>query len=237
MAALFIGLFLIGIGFLVKAFPNLIAGYNTMSQNQKDNFDIEGLSTFMRNGFAVMGLVVIFGYYGLKWAGLNILVGYFIPVVVLAGLIFLVFRARNFDHNKDRLVKSKLVNVIRIVVLVFVAGMIGYGFVPTKYEISNNWVKFSGMYGTKINIAEIKAVALVNKMPSVKERTNGFNLGPVKKGFFSIEDQGKCRLLLHSSQGPFLKISTHNQGTVFVNFQKQEKTALVYLAIKTLKEK
>jgi hypothetical protein len=41
---------MIGIGFLVKSSPDLIAGYNTMPKEEKKNIDIEGLSTFMRNG-------------------------------------------------------------------------------------------------------------------------------------------------------------------------------------------
>jgi hypothetical protein len=43
------GLFMIGMGFLVKSSPNLIAGYNTMPKDKKKNVDIEGLSTYMRN--------------------------------------------------------------------------------------------------------------------------------------------------------------------------------------------
>jgi len=39
------GLFMIGIGFLVKFNPDLIAGYNTLSESDKQNIDIEGLST------------------------------------------------------------------------------------------------------------------------------------------------------------------------------------------------
>ncbi|MCH7415124.1 DUF3784 domain-containing protein [Belliella sp. R4-6] len=30
----------------MKAFPNLIAGYNTMSQRQKENVDIDGQGKF-----------------------------------------------------------------------------------------------------------------------------------------------------------------------------------------------
>lgn len=48
---LIIGLLMIGIGFLVKLFPNLIAGYNTMSQYTKKNINSDGLSSYMRNGF------------------------------------------------------------------------------------------------------------------------------------------------------------------------------------------
>ena len=54
-----VGLFMIGIGFLVKSSPSLIAGYNTMSEEKKKNVDIVGLSTYMRNSFIIIGLSII----------------------------------------------------------------------------------------------------------------------------------------------------------------------------------
>ncbi|MBL6445423.1 DUF3784 domain-containing protein [Fulvivirga sp. 29W222] len=42
-----IGLFRIACGFLVKKYPSLISGYNTISQKKKVNID--GLSTWIRN--------------------------------------------------------------------------------------------------------------------------------------------------------------------------------------------
>ncbi|ERM84294.1 hypothetical protein P872_14710 [Rhodonellum psychrophilum GCM71 = DSM 17998] len=236
MIALYIGLFLIGIGFLVKAFPNLISGYNTMSQKQKEKVDIVRLSTFMRNGFVVMGLLVIFGYLALKLIGKHALLGYFIPGVILTGVIFLVFKAKKFDQNEGNMVKSKLKNLIGIIVITLVAVMIVYGVIPSKFELSDDRVIFSGMYGTEIEKFNVETVSLINKMPPIKARTNGLGLGPIRKGFFRIEDQGKCRLLLHSFQGPFVKISTKDQGTIFVNFKDQAKTELVYAEIMALNE-
>lgn len=236
MAALYIGLFLIGIGFLVKAFPNLIAGYNKMSQKQKANVDIVGLSNFIRNGLILIGLVVIIGYNGLNWAELNDLVEYFIPVVILTGVILLIFRAEKFNQNEEKLVKIKLKNVFTIAVVVLVTVMIGYGLIPTKYEINNDFVKFTGKYGTEVKLSEIESVTLIDKMPVIKARTNGLGLGPIRKGVFSIEDLGRCRLLLHAEKGPFVKISTKDQGIIFVNFKDQAKTEFVYSEITALKK-
>lgn len=62
---LILGLFFMGIGFAVKAFPDLIAGYNTLTKAQKENIDIKGLSTHIRNSLIVMGLLIIIGCYSL----------------------------------------------------------------------------------------------------------------------------------------------------------------------------
>lgn len=54
-----IGLFLILIGFLVKIHPNLLAGYNTMSESEKQAIDIDKVSTLARNGLILTGAVVV----------------------------------------------------------------------------------------------------------------------------------------------------------------------------------
>ncbi|MDY0359806.1 MAG: DUF3784 domain-containing protein, partial [Bacteroidales bacterium] len=54
---LIMGLLFIGLGFLVKAYPGLIAGYNTLSPEKKKNVDIDGLSRYIRNGLIIMGMV------------------------------------------------------------------------------------------------------------------------------------------------------------------------------------
>jgi hypothetical protein len=99
---LIFGLLIIGIGFIVKAFPNSIAGYNTMSKEQKKNVDIEAASTFIRNGFIIIGLIIIVGYYILKWIGLDVIANNIIPISVFIGLSIIVIIAQKFDHNKRK---------------------------------------------------------------------------------------------------------------------------------------
>ena len=47
---------LVLLGILVRFFPNLIAGYNTMSAEQKKNVDVKGLSRFMCLSLAAIGI-------------------------------------------------------------------------------------------------------------------------------------------------------------------------------------
>ena len=47
---------LVLLGISVRFFPNLIAGYNTMSAEQKKNVDVKGLSRFMCLSLAAIGI-------------------------------------------------------------------------------------------------------------------------------------------------------------------------------------
>ncbi|URW79094.1 DUF3784 domain-containing protein [Xiashengella succiniciproducens] len=232
---LIVGLFMIGIGFLVKSVPDLIAGYNTMSKEQKENVDIEGLSTFMRNGLIAIGISIIIGYYLFKWIGFTLIANSMLPLVTLVGVTILVIKAQRFDQNKNK--KTKLTYFILGLVFILVIGLITYGFIPSKVIFSKESVQFSGMYGIEIKIAEIDNVKLVDNLPEIKMRTNGFSFGTVKKGFFDLNEFGKSRLLIQSEKPPYLIISKGNGEKTIINFKEKSVTESTYSEIKTLIEK
>ena len=229
-----VGLFVIGIGFLVKSFPDLIAGYNTMSKEQKKNVDIDGLSTFMRNGLIAIGISIIIGYYLFKWIGITLIANSMLLLVTLVGVTILVIKAQRFDHNKNK--KTKLTYFILGFVFIFVIGLIAYGFIPSKVILSKDSVQFSGMYGIEIKVAEIDNVKLVNNLPEIKMRTSGFSFGTVKKGFFDLNEFGKCRLLIHSENPPYLIISKGNGEKTIINFKEKSVTESTYTEINSLIE-
>lgn len=229
---LIFGLIMIGTGFLVKIFPNLISGYNTMTKAQKENMDIEGLSTYMRNGFIVMGLIIILGHYAFKWMGFTMIADSLIPAVILVGVIYMVIRARRFDHNKDKGIRSKLKKIVVAFVLVFAIGGIGYGLIPSSVHFYEDSVEFTGKYGIEIHFAAIERVQLTGKRPDIRGRTNGLSLGSVKKGFFNVDEFGNSRLLIHSNKGPYLIISKTDDKDIIINFKDEAETERTYQRIR-----
>ncbi|MCB9015571.1 MAG: DUF3784 domain-containing protein [Lentimicrobiaceae bacterium] len=232
---LVVGLFMIGIGFLVKSAPDLIAGYNTMSAEQKKNVDIDGLSTYMRNGLIIIGLSIIIGYYLFKWIGFTMIANSMILIVTIVGVTVLVVKAQRFDNNKKK--KTKLTYLIPGLGFILAIVLITYGLIPSKVIFNKDSVQFSGMYGIEFKIAEIESVKLVDSLPEIKMRTNGFSFGTVKKGFFDLNEFGKCRLLIHSEKPPYLIVSKENGEKTITNFKEKSVTESAYIEIKTLKEK
>ena len=58
------GIILIICGFLVKINPNLIAGYNSMSDDEKKKIDITKISIFMYKSLISIGvLIIIIGFF------------------------------------------------------------------------------------------------------------------------------------------------------------------------------
>jgi hypothetical protein len=229
---LIVGLFMIGIGFLVKSSPDLIAGYNTMPKEEKKNIDIEGLSTFMRNGLITIGLSIIIGYYIFKWIGFTMIANSMILIVTLVGVTILLINAQKFDHNKTK--NYKLIYFITGLTFLFVIGLITYGFIPSKTIYGDDTIRFSGMYGFEISISDIENIELSDKLPTIKIRTNGFSFGNVKKGFFNLDKYGKSRLLIHSDLAPYLILSKNNGNKIIINFKDRIETEKTYDKIKTM---
>ena len=86
------GVFLIVVGLLVKRFPMLIAGYNTMPAEKKKNVDIAGLSSFMRRHL----VIIVLNLTGQQDA-LPVVYVIYLPVYV----VWMLVRAQRYDHNKQ----------------------------------------------------------------------------------------------------------------------------------------
>ncbi|NLE62214.1 MAG: DUF3784 domain-containing protein [Bacteroidales bacterium] len=228
---LIVGLCLFGIGFLVKTAPNLIAGYNTMSKDKKKNVDIEGLSTFMRNGLITMGSVIITGYYLFKLIGFSTLADSMVMIVTLIGTIILIVKAQKYDNNEQK--KNKLI-YIPAIVITFVFGFFCYAFLPTKTIINDGTLRFTGLYGFEMRISDIENVELTEKIPTIEMRTNGFSFGHINKGTYKLKSFGKSKLFLNSANNIFMIITSKNGKKIITNDNNPVITKEHFMQIKAL---
>ena len=202
---LIMGLLFIGLGFLVKAYPGLIAGYNTLSPEKKKNVDIDGLSRYIRNGLIIMDMVVMAGYLLFRWAGWTLMANMVILIVTLVGSAILMMTANRFNHNRDKHGISHY--LILGIILFLLAGIFLFGFMTTKTHFEGATIRFTGMYATEMKVSEIKKVELADTIPAILMRTNGFSLGPVYKGNFRLDEFGKCRLYINAGKGKYVIIT------------------------------
>lgn len=64
-----IAILFILIGILIKYAKMyfLIAGYNTMSKEEKSKYDVDGIATVFRNAMFGMAMIIIVGHFVSKW--------------------------------------------------------------------------------------------------------------------------------------------------------------------------
>lgn len=97
-AAFTSGIILIACGFLAKMYPNLIAGYNTLSEEEKQRVDISGLSSLMKKRLIALGSFTII--YGVISYVLDINESYSFMIlcsVIVIGVIIMLILSQKYN--------------------------------------------------------------------------------------------------------------------------------------------
>ncbi len=202
-------------GLLIRKYPNLIAGYNTMPPDRKAKVDIDGLSNWMQKGFVLMGLIIVLGPYTLPLIGLQSLNDSIIFIAVFGIVPILLIGAQRFDHNNDNKVKKVLLPVIIVIAAGgFVVVLIAYGTAPPTIILEDDRLNISGMYGVDCKVTDLE---LLDNLPEVEMRTNGFHYGTVSKGNFRFENGSSAMLFLESETGPYIKVTSLTTPVIYIN--------------------
>lgn len=93
-----LGLSLMLLGYLVKnrKHYNMIAGYNTMSEQEKAKVDIAGLAGYMKTIFVAMGLIIIAAALLDFMIGPQTLAPVIAGITLLAGTSILLANSKKF---------------------------------------------------------------------------------------------------------------------------------------------
>lgn len=115
--------------------------------------------------------------------------------------------------------------------------LVNYGNTIT---VNNEVVEIEGDYAMDIPLSDIDTVLLVEKLPSIKLRTNGISTNKVNIGNFKMADGNKCRLYVNNSTPMFIEIrldaqSSYPKALIFLNKKTVEETKELFNEISDLK--
>lgn len=230
------GIIFIILGPLVKKWPMLLAGYNTMSNESKKNVDVNGLASFICKSFIVTGLLTISGYFIFHWLGLNGIAEYFIFVPIVSIVITLAV-AQRFDHN-ERKRKKGIQTAVIVATFFLIAGMLVYGYMPAKLIVENDSVRFTGMYGKTVPASDIEDVKISPNIPNVGMRLNGLGAPGVWKGYFDVEGYGRSLLFIRSKdKGPYVILVRKEGCRIYYYAQDSVSAERYYSEIRRMQEK
>lgn len=101
-----------------------------------------------------------------------------------------------------------------------------------KAKIENNVFELSGIYGYKINIADITSIDTVQVIPPISMRTNGYAFGNRLKGYFRLKDGNTVKLSVHLGSRPYLLIRAKNEYPIYISFKDKQKTVELFRQLK-----
>ena len=228
MTTVFLGLFFIVIGFITLKSPWMIKQWRYASEEKRKNIDIKGLQELYCKSMVCGGL-------GLILVGI---VNYFVKgnwsiyaliIIVFAMTGYMMARTRRYDKNPQSKKEMTIAATIMALSLFFVVGLFIVGKMENQVTINDDTLTIGGMYGFTIAKENIDTIymAMMNELPKVKMRTNGYNDGQVAKGNFRLDEWGACKLFIHNAKEPVIVIKSEGKYTI-LNLYDAEATKKLY---------
>lgn len=217
-----IGLFLL-FGYLIlkKKVYSLISGFELKTEEEKQQLIESGYPE-------AIGRVMIYSSIILA-VGLLLFLLEIPHAIEISWLVLIVYMfGALIYYNKLDTTKSRkrdqwiLIGTFLLTIIILTGA--GYaGFQKNEITVTENELKISGFYGVEWPLAELTKVELVEEIPEVEWRTNGFALGNRLKGNFRLEGLGGGKLFLYVNKPPFLYIEK-GDDFVFINDKDSEVT-------------
>ena len=109
---------------------------------------------------------------------------------------------------------SGLWRVLALFVIVIIAGLIPVmaGMRPSEMAVTDGTFRVSGgLYHEAIPLADIVKVTLLDTLPTIDARTNGFAAGGKLRGHFSLRAFGRASVFADRARPPFIMIRTRDR--------------------------
>ena len=230
----------IGIGFLIteKNAKHLLSGYNTMSDEDRKNFNLTDYLKFFKKFHVFLGTslliisLILFYFVDADYSGV------FVGVYPIAAYIYFIWKGKRFNNMKDEQTKNSFIFALVIMVAVFVGivAMFAYSLQDNPIEIRAEIIKIGGDYGIDLPIKDIKSIELVNELPEMTSKINGFALQNIEKGLFRTNDDEQIKLLINSQNKPFILIITKTNEKIYYSSKEKSNQEIYNQLIEVVKK-
>lgn|SRR5690606_6829201 len=223
-----VSLLFVIIGFIVTEgnAQYLLAGYNTMREEDRKKLDISALISFFRRFHLFLGISLLLlgtatSYLISEEAG-----GIFLALYPILAYLYFIVIARKYSRGV-RKVGNSISIIILAVTLLAVAGLLGYGLQENALIIEPSAVIIKGNYGETLTAADIAGIALVDQPPKISYKTNGFALGSARKGYFRTSDQEVVKLILNANQEPVILFTKTDGKKIYYSAKRASNEEII----------
>lgn len=236
-AIIFVSLVFISVGFIITEHnaKYLLAGYNTMSEAERKTVDMQSFMPAFKKFHIFLGTsLLVIGSLLYFLVGDSAATTFLSLYPLLAYVYYFIISRKHYSGVSKR--KHNLGFIILGVALILVVSLLCFGNKPGNLIIQPEKIEFDGMYGEVLTTSEIASVELVNQLPNITLRTNGYGLGPVRKGYFKTDKGEIIKLLVDTDQSPFLFIKKKNGDKIYFRAKGKSMQSLMDELKKVLKD-
>lgn len=228
---LFMSILFVVIGFIVTEnnAKYILAGYNTMSEEQRKSINLKTYLAFFRRFHLFLGISTLIISLALYYIVGEDVAGIFLALYPILAYIYFIARSAN-SKKGSKSNHSKAAIVLLIFVLIIIGVLLPYGYSESELILHSDTVEINGVYGEKIKFKDVESIALLKELPKIRYKSNGYALGNVSKGWFKTDNE-KVKLILNTNTGPYLLI-TKKDGQKVYYVSKSGSTEEKFLALK-----
>lgn len=140
-------------------------------------------------------------------------------VLLLGGFIYL----SKYEIPKKRKKSYIISTSVAVVTFGFLFAIFYLGFQEAELAVKEETFEISGVYGDHWDYENITQVELLEEMPEVLIRTNGYGMQTLSKGHFKVKGYGSSLLFIYKGHSPYLYIKTKDDN-IFINSKDAQQT-------------
>lgn len=149
-----------------------------------------------------------------------------------------VTSSKSIDEFPRDLAWRRRVRLIATLVVAITAALIlGQMYVhsqaPSVEMTDRTFSVGSGFYGAEIPLPDVQSIELVDTLPRIENRTNGYAAGGLLRGNFRLEQWGSGKLFINRNSPPYLVVRTRDNFVV-VNLAEPARTRDLYDKLRAL---
>ncbi|KMJ57999.1 hypothetical protein AB685_14335 [Bacillus sp. LL01] len=219
--ALVLVFLLIGWAIVKKEAYGLISSFRSRPQDEKEELIRNGYPQKTGKLLLATGLVLLLLLPLLFTAfpyALELQIGVMV-VLLLGGFIYL----SKYEIPKKRKKSYIISSSIAFITFGFLSVIFYFGYQDPELLLKEDSFEVTGVYGDEWYYEEVTHMELLDEMPEVTLRTNGYGMQSMSKGHFKVKDYESSLLFIHKGNSPYLYIETKDDR-IFINSKSAEQT-------------
>lgn len=193
----------------------LISGYNTSSESEKEKIDIEEMARHISIMCYIISSIFFIGGIVSFTFKLSIIPFMIILLIVIS---YYVWYLQRFDKNNIKKTDIKIVVLVSLLTITPVILALSLGVKKSEIILNETYIEITGLYGNKIYKEDIKKVELVDEIPKIIKKINGYDsISHDKKGEFKLENEGESIIYIEREKGDSIKIETIEEN-IYINY-------------------
>lgn len=222
-----IGALFIGVGLMLteKNAKYLLSGYNTMSEKDRAMVDLKNYIPFFKQFHLFLGASFILIGAALHYLYGETASGLFMGLYPIAAYIYFIWKSQEYTKAPARKWEKFAIGILSMVFII-VGGMFYQGYQELEFSYTSEEIVIDGMYGEVIPAENIRFISLVDSLPRIKYRKNGFSVGEINKGYYKLKDDSTIKLLLDSKQKPVIFIDLVEGSDIYYSSKSDSNNLL-----------